>query len=306
MNLRDLHYVLAVADTLNFGKAAERVHVSQSTLSIQIKKMEELLGVTLFERNNKQVMVTPVGRDILAAARRIAQEEANIKTIAATHRDPWRGEVRLGAFPTLAPYILPMVLPALRKTLPHISWMFVEEKTDQLLEQLRRGAVDCALIAEPVEEEGLGHCSVFEEAFLLAVPSAHALAKAKTITLPQLRDERVLLLDEGHCLRAQSLALCERIGIGEAQHYRATSLETLRHMVAANAGLTFMPALAARATPGVRYVAFADKHVPERVIGLYWRKTSYRAQVFQRIAQLIAAAVARHQSPLVLPRIRTI
>ena len=291
MNLRDLEYLVAVADHLHFGKAALAVHVSQPTLSMQLKKLEESLGVQLFERSNKRVMLTAIGEEITARARRTLDEAAQLKQAAHAARDPLAGTVRIGIFPTLAPYLLPTLMPVLKAGFPRLSLQLVEEKTPELLSQLAAGRLDAAMLAMPVDEQHLRGIRLFEEPFLLAVSRGHALAARGSITLSDLQGESLLLLEDGHCLRDQALEVCHRAGIGESASFRATSLETLRHMVAAsNSALTLMPALATRADdPLMRYIPFRGV-APSRTIGLYARQTSARSSTFEAMATLIRKA----------------
>lgn len=287
MNLRDLEYLLAVAEHLHFGKAALAVHVSQPTLSMQLKKLEETLGVQLFERSNKQVMLTPMGVDMVARAQRILNEAAQMRLVAKSAADPLSGILRLGLFPTLAPYLLPTLMPALTTAFPKLAVQLVEEKTPTLLAQLASGALDCALLAMPVETEGLAAASLFQEPFLLAIAADHRLAARKIVTFDDLARESVLLLEDGHCLRDQALEVCNIAGIGEANNFRATSLETLRHMVSSSQAVTLMPQLATRANdPHMRYIPFKSP-APMRKIGLYWRKTSARTPLFAAMAAVM-------------------
>jgi LysR family hydrogen peroxide-inducible transcriptional activator len=288
MNLRDLEYLIAVAEHLHFGKAALAVHVSQPTLSMQLKKLEETLGVQLFERSNKQVMLTPMGVDMVARARRILDEAAQMRLVAKSAADPLSGVLRLGLFPTLAPYLLPSLMPALTTAFPKLAVQLVEEKTPALLAQLASGALDCALLAMPVAAEGLAVAPLFREPFLLAVAADHRLAARQIVTFADLARESVLLLEDGHCLRDQALEVCHMAGIGEAKNFRATSLETLRHMVGSSQAVTLMPKLATQPDdPHMRYIAF-EAPAPVREIGLYWRKTSARAPLFAAMAAVIA------------------
>ncbi len=287
MNLRDLHYLVAVAEHLHFGRAAEACHVSQPTLSMQLKKLEDELGVQLFERTNKQVMLTAIGRDITERARRTLAEAEQLRAVAASARDPQAGTLRMGLFPTLAPYLLPSLMPRLHAEFPRLNVLLVEEKTDELIRRLEAGTLDCALLAMPVPTDTLRVVSLFTEPFTLAVAANHPLAKRKSVSLANLHDVNMLLLEEGHCLRAQALEVCQMIGIGEANHFRATSLETLRHMVATSDAVTLMPQLAVQPEDKlIRYIPFKSP-VPSRHIGLYWRATSARAPLFEAIGRLI-------------------
>lgn len=286
MNLRDLEYLTAVAEQLHFGRAAEACHVSQPTLSMQLKKLEDYLGVKLFERSNKHVMLTATGTAILEQARQALNAAHAIKQIARHASDPLSGTMHLGVFPTLGPYLLPHLLPLVRQGLPKIDLLLSEEKTGTLLNQLRDGKLDCALLALPLAESGLVHTALFDEPFLLAVPKHHPLAKRSHIHAEDILSEPVLLLEEGHCLREQALAFCQRIGIGEANNFRATSLETLRHMVAAGNAITLMPKLATRVKdPWIRYIPFAAPE-PSRRIGLVWRASAARQSLFVAFTHL--------------------
>lgn len=288
MNLRELQYVIAVADSLHFGRAAEACHVSQPTLSMQLKKLEEELGVQLFERTNKQVMLTPIGRDIAARARRTLAEVEQMKAVASAARDPQAGTLSMGLFPTLAPYILPSLMPKLHAEFARLNVLLVEEKTPELVRRLEAGELDCALLAMPVASDTLRHISLFSEPFMLAVAADHPLASRSAVSLSQLRDTKMLLLEDGHCLRDQALEVCQMIGLGEANNFRATSLETLRHMVAASDAVTLMPKLAVQPDDKlVRYIPFKAP-APSRRIGLYWRATSARAPLFEAMAQMMA------------------
>jgi LysR family hydrogen peroxide-inducible transcriptional activator len=284
MNLRDFQYLVAVSDHLHFGKAAEACHVSQPTLSMQLKKLEDEIGGQLFERTNKKIMPTALGLDIAQRARRILQEVDHIRSSANSASDPLKGDLRLGVFPTLAPYLLPRLVPKIKKHFPALNLLLTEDKTADLLLQLEKGRLDCALMAMPVDNDNLDSLPLFREDFFLAVPANHDLAKKKSVEASSLENLSLLLLDEGHCLRDQALQVCRSIGAGEAQNFRATSLETLRHMVASSNAITLMPELATTNDPLVRYIPFKAP-APSRTIGLYWRKTSSRQKLFKLLGQ---------------------
>ncbi len=287
MNLRDLQYLTTVAEHLHFGHAAEICHVSQPTLSMQLKKLEEYLGVQLFERTNKHVMLTPIGKSIVERAARVLEEAAAIRQLARGAKDPLSGDVRLGVFPTLAPYLLPSLVPKVKEHLPDVNLLLTEEKTPAIIQLLHEGKLDCALLALPVEGDGLATAPLFTEPFLLAVPKSHKLAKRKSVKPSDLAPYALLLLEEGHCLREQALEVCSMIGIGEANNFRATSLETLRHMVAGGSAITLMPKLAIQeADAMVRYIPF-ESPAPSRTIGLVWRHTSARAPLFAALVKLL-------------------
>jgi len=288
MNLRDLKYLVAVADNKHFGKAAKISHVSQPALSMQVQKLESELGVQLLERTNKTVMVTEIGKDIVERARKIIQETEEIKAIAKTHQDPFAGRIRLGAFPTLAPYFFPTIVPKISKALPKLKLFLVEEKTEQLLDQLKNGTLDAAIIALPVHGEQLQTLPLFEDEFLLAVHAKHHLAERKHVDQSDLEGEPLLLLEEGHCLRNHALVVCSLMQTGEVQDFRATSLETLRQMVASSIGITLIPKIAVQKHKDISYIPFTAP-APSRTIVLVWRKTSARGACFEKIGQLIHA-----------------
>lgn len=288
MNLRDLHYLIAVADHLHFGRAAAACHVSQPTLSMQLKKLEDTLGVQLFERTNKEVRLTEPGCEVVARARRVLDEVAQMKQAALAARDPESGTLRLGIFPTLAPYLLPQLMPKLVVRFPKLTLQLIEEKTPVLIERLKAGALDAALLAMPVESTHLESRELFREPFLLASAGDHPIAKRKYATLEDLPDLHMLLLEDGHCLRDQALEVCHLAGTAEAGSFRATSLETLRHMVAASDAVTLMPRLAAQGG-GLAYLPFRGVS-PHRTIGLYWRRSSARIALFEAIADVVSNA----------------
>ena len=293
MNLRDLQYLVAVADHLHFGKAALATHVSQPTLSMQLKKLEGSLGVQLFERTNKRVMLTPIGHEIVARARRTLNEAEQITRIAATAKDPKAGTLKLGIFPTLAPYLLAGLMPRLRRAFPRLTILLVEERTDELIRQLEAGIIDLAILAMPVDNERFASQRLFEEPFLLAVANNHPLADRKQVGVSDMQGQSVLLLEDGHCLRDQALEVCHLAGVGESAFFRATSLETLRHMVAASQSVTLMPKLATDPRDGaMRYIPFKHPQ-PSRTIGLYWRTTSARTPLFHAIGKLVEGAYCK-------------
>lgn len=286
MNIRDLQYLTAVAKYRHFGKAAKACFVSQPALSMQLKKLEDELGVQLFERTHKSVMITDVGRDIAERSGKILREVEEIKDVVRSYQQPFAGKFTLGAFPTLAPYFLPKAVMRITAQLPQLKLLLVEEKTDILLEKLSNGGMDAALLALPVDNDSLEYSVLLEDEFLLAMPASHRLAGRKSVTRDDLKNESLLLLEEGHCLRQQALDVCSLIGMSERQEFRATSLETLRQMVAANVGITLIPRLAQRHDDGLIYIPF-KQNAPSRTIALVWRKTSARKECMNRVAAII-------------------
>ena len=299
ISLRQLEYAVAVAETLGFHKAAARCHVSQPALSAQIKELEDALGVTLFERNRRGVMITRAGDEIVERARRILRDVAELGRVAEQARDPFAGTLRIGVIPTIAPYLLPEVTPAIARRWPKLRLVFREEKTEAVVRDLEGGSLDAGLVALEAELTSrrsggasldLAREVVMKDPFVVALPRGHALAKKKTVELGDLDACDVLLLDEGHCFRAQALALCERAGARENE-FRATSLATLAQMVTSGSGVTLLPALAVpvenrRGQLEVR--PFRGPHAPSRTIALVWRKSSPLAVVFHAIGKQIS------------------
>src|SRR5579863_1115562 len=279
IKLKDLRYLVSVADCRHFGRAAERCFVSQPTLSAQLKKLEDGLGVQLIERAPNNVCLTEAGAAIVARARRILEASDELMTLARSQRDPLGGRLRVALLPTIGPYLLPRVAPALRRALPRLELRLYEYHTAPLLEKLQAGALDVGILALPVEALGCESRELYEEPFTVALPERHALATHKSLRVADLRGETLLLLEDGHCLRDQALEICSRAGTKDPQDFRATSLETLRHMVATGAGVTLLPQLASRGAWGnARGVAVSPfaKPAPSRHVGALWRRSTAR------------------------------
>ena len=295
MNIRDLKYLIAVADHRHFGRAAAASFVSQPTLSTQIRKLEDELGVALIERAPRKVMLTPIGVEIVERARRVVAEVEQMKEAARRSQKPEAGVVRLGIFPTLGPYLLPHVIPAIRERFPDLQLLLVEEKSDELLARLRDGRLDAAILALPVHDDQLHHEYLFEEPFLLAVPERHPLARRDALRIDDLAHEDLLLLEDGHCLRRQTLDVCQLAGAHEKTEFRATSLETLRQMVAANVGITLLPTLAVQPPvahpPSIRLLPFRDAR-PSREIAMFWRRSSAMGEFLTSLAAMFRALPA--------------
>ena len=292
--LRQLQYVVAVADELSFRRAAARCHVSQPTLSMQIAQVEGGLGVRLFERTHKQVLVTKVGRDLVARAQRLLLEADDIARAAQRATDPFTGTIRIGIIPTISPYLLPSATPALRRKLPGLRIAWLEDKTDSLLARLAAGECEGAVLALEADVGEVAREIVATDPFVLVTRPEHRLAKRKgAVTEAELRDEELLLLDEGHCFRDQVLEAC---GTAQAQEgeFRATSLSTLVQMVAGGAGITLIPAIAVaaearRAGLHVRPLAARAAH---RTLAVIWRKGSALEPALREIAEVLRAACA--------------
>lgn len=284
MNLRDLKYLTAVAKEQHFARAAEKSFVSQPTLSMQIKKLEDELGVQIFERSQKNFLVTKVGKEIIKKAEIILREAEEIKNIAKNSKDPFSGELRIGAFPTLASYFFPKVVSKISKKFPQLKLLLVEEKTEELLRKLKNGEIDAAFIAMPQSDEALEVQKIFSEEFLLAVPKNHALAKKKNVERKDLKGKELMLLEDGHCLREQALEACSMLGAFEQQDFRASSLETLRQMIINGSGITLMPKIAVKKEDKISYIKIIN--APERTIGLYWRKSAAQNILMKEIAKI--------------------
>jgi LysR family hydrogen peroxide-inducible transcriptional activator len=291
MNLRALQYLVTLADVRHFSKAAERCHVSQPTLSTQIRKLEDELDVLLVERSPRQVMLTEVGEEVVQRARALLGEADAIKSIARRSRDPHSGTLRIGIFPTLAPYFLPHVVPALRSAYPRLTLRLFEEKTEDVLHMLAQGRLDAGLLALPIDNDSLATRVLFEEPFVLAVPEGHPLSKEATIDVETLADQELMLLEDGHCLRDQALEVCALAGAHEQLDFHATSMETLRQMVAAGTGITLMPILAVK--PPVAHtenlvIRPFEQPGPKRTIALVWRKSSALSGFIDELAGVLA------------------
>ena len=290
LKLKDLRYLVAVADTRHFGRAAAKCFVSQPTLSAQLRKLEEYLGVQLIERRPRRVTLTEVGEDIAQRARSMLESGDAIVTLALTRRDPLAGQLKLALLPTIGPYLLPQVALKIRKALPKLELMLYEYQTGPMLERLHHGEIDVGILALPVHEDGLVMRELYSEPFVAAVPTGHRLAGRARVRAEDLQGETLLLLEDGHCLRDQALAVCSRAGVHEKQDFRATSIETLRQMVATGVGVTLLPQLASTggygATNGVAVIPFA-KPVPSRTVGAIWRKSSARSAAIEAVCDQI-------------------
>lgn len=297
MNLRDLKYLVTLVDYGHFGKAAEACFVSQPALSMQIKKLEESLGVPLIERTNKTFLLTETGKKIVAHARTILLDVDAMYETAKQAKDPFSGELRLGVIPTLAPYLLPSIIPGIHKTFPKLTLYLIEQQTQVLLQAMEHGKIDAALLALPIAGAEIKSKALFEEEFMLALPRQHPLAKHKIAKLAYLADESLLLLEDGHCLRDQALAICHRSHAKEAKSFQATSLETLRYMVASNVGMTLMPKLSCRHDNGIIYLPFANPK-PGRKIGLVWRTSSTKKILLDQLILSISKLLTKRSTEI--------
>ena len=290
MNLRELEYLIAIEEERHFNKAAERCFVSQPTLSGQLKKLEDELGVMLVERTKRRVKMTDVGQAVTDQARRVIAESKILKDIAKSFHDPMTGELHVGLIPTVAPYLLPVIMPTLKKQCPNLKLWLHEHQTTVLLDKLRNAELDILILALPVETQEFTETDLFNEPFWLALPCDEELAKKSKMNLLDLNKQSMLLLEEGHCLRGQALDVCFSVGATEHTGFQATSLETLRHMVAEGMGMTLMPRLSVPNRTSkddtICYIPFNEPQ-PTRRIGVLYRKGSYRETAFKSIADII-------------------
>ena len=294
MNIRDLKYLAALSEHKHFGKAALSCFVSQPALSMQIKKLEETLDVQLIERHHKSVVLTDIGALLAERARALVIQAEEIKKIVQLSKDPASGELKIGVIPTIAPYLLPYIIPKLSKSFPKVEFYLIEEQTSLLIEKLNQGKIDAAFLALPLDEKKYAVTKLYEEEFLLAVHKTHELAKLKKIKLEHLKNRNFFLLEEGHCMRDSTLEICHRADVSENSHFRATSLETLRYMVIANAGITLMPKLACKKHAQLCYIPF-ETLKSSRHIALASRLTTPRKNLLTEISLQIKS-ILKHYS----------
>lgn len=294
MNFRDLEYLIALEELKHFRKAADKCFVSQPTLSGQIRKLEDELNVQLMERSSRKVIFTPAGLDIVAKAKTILLEAKSLREIAKSHNEPMHGTLHIGLIPTVAPYLLPIIVPAIKEAFPDLELYLHENQTHVLLKQLEEGELDCLMLALLPGMEQFKQLDLYNEPLELALSDKHAWSDNQEIELHELSGEHVLMLADGHCLRDQAMGFCFTAGAIEDNSFKATSLETLRHMISAENGLTLLPQLAIplnRHQSGVRYIPFKTP-VPTRTITLLSRNNSARQVCFDKLAKLINKAVS--------------
>jgi len=307
MTLTELRYVVAVARERHFGRAAEACFVSQPTLSVGIKKLEEELGISIFERNSNEISMTPVGELIVNQAARILEEASGIRAIAEQSGDPLAHPLRLGAIYTAGPYLLPQILPIMRKNAPNMQLIIQESYTGDLREQLKRGKLDVIIISLPFSEPGVYTQPLYDEPFQLAMPADHAWSKQAHIAPEKLGEETVLLLGAGHCFRDQVLKICPQLSqtaSGMQQTLEGSSLETIRYMVTSGVGMTVLPSTACVPTREenrmLAFRPFTDP-APMRRMALAWRKSFPRPEAIEIVRQAILSANLSGIVPLDLP-----
>ena len=293
-NLRMLRYLVALDEHRHFGRAAEACFVTQPTLSTQVKKLEEQLGVTLVERHSRGITLTQTGTAIAERARELLREAESINELAQMHQDPQAGRLRIGLIPTIAPYLLPHAAPALADQFERLRCLYLELQTDPLMAAIRSGDVDMGVLALPLDLAGCDSRELFVEPFLLAVGADHELAGQRVVQQDVIADEHFLLLEDGHCLRDQALEVCNMAGGVNEDEFRATSQETLRQMVAGGAGVTLLPELAVRdqATDDDRLVTLRfEAPEPSRTVVGVWRASHPRGDLIRDVCGTIMDAV---------------
>jgi len=298
MTLTELKYIVAVARERHFGRAAEACFVSQPTLSVAIRKLEDELGVTIFERGGSEVGVTVIGQTLVSQAQKVLEESANLKELARHGNDPLAGVLRVGVIHTIGPYLLPKLVPWHISCTPQMPLVLQENFTVKLIELLRQGEIDCAILALPLPEAGLATRALYDEPFFVVIPASHPWANRKSISAENLKQQNMLLLGSGHCFRDQVLEVCPELSRfaaaseGIQRTFEGSSLETIRHMVAAGIGITVMPLTSVpeseRNNTLLRYIKF-DKPVPDRRVVLAWRKSYPRMVAIETLAQAVFA-----------------
>ena len=294
IKLRDLQYLDAIDRHKHFGKAADACFVSQPTLSAQIMKLEEQLGLTLVERHRRNVMLTPAGDLLVKQARKVLNAAREFEDAAKTLSDPLAGDFHIGLIPTLAPYLLPHIMPGLMQELPNVNFFLYEKQTKRLLENLDNGDLDLLVLPWLEEMSRFERYQLVEEPLLLALHPNHRLAERKSVTLSDLQDETILTLEDGHCLRDQAMGYCFAAGADEDTRFQATSLETLRYMVASGSGITLLPKLAVvnqPPSPMIRYIPFESPQ-PTREISVVIRPNFPRMDCVRRVVGSIRQSIA--------------
>ena len=295
LGFRDLQMVVAVAESGSFSRAAEACAITQPALSERIKRIESDLGVELFERSKRAMRVTPVGEQLVRKAQEILDDAADIHTIISSSREPLSDPLRVGIIATLGPYLMPLVLPRLRKEYPDLELVLQEGLTESLLESLKAGSLDIVIAAAPIHTTGLKQAHLFDEPFVLAIPVGHELAERSDIHAKDLRGDDMVLLEDGHCLSGQALDVCPARQRQNRNRLHAMTLETLRHMVATGAGYTLLPSLAVGRKPPltdlIRYKPLAGKRQYGRKIVIVWRQSYRRDADITLFADLICACL---------------
>ena len=297
MNLRDLEYLAAIGEYKHFRKAAEKCFVSQPTLSGQLKKLEDHIGAQLVERTTRNVFLTPIGEEIVKISRRILADAASIENMVSTYTDPMNGTLNVGLIPTIAPYLLPLIVQPINQAYPQLEIILQEVQTEVMLKKLSEGTLDAGILAVPLEMRGLEEIILYTEPFYVAANNQHPFAAKLSIKIEDLQDETLLLLEEGHCLRGQVMDVCSQAMTKERKDFQGTSLETIRHMVSTGIGITLIPQTAIDynnliQNASIKYIPFKNP-APARRVGLLFRKTSNRKVCFQKLAASIQSIIQK-------------
>ncbi|GLQ00736.1 LysR family transcriptional regulator [Methylophaga thalassica] len=295
--LRQLQYLTAVVEEKHFGHAADKCFVTQSTLSAGIQDLEQLLEVSLLERTNRKVLPTPIGEEIASRAQQILSLTEDLVDLALSEKNPLSGRIQIGIIPTISPFLLPKVLPTVRKQLPDLEIVLIEDQSERLLDQLETGSIDVAVLAFPYNTRGLTHREFAKEPFWIALPQNHPLADKDKLSADELPINELLLLAEGHCLREHALSACQLPASAQRKSVQATSLYTLIEMVASGLGITLIPDMAINSDmvihSDIRLVRLAaDKEQAMREIGLVWRPSFRRTATLEQLAKTFSDALA--------------
>lgn len=295
--LRQLQYLTSVIEEKHFGHAAEKCFVTQSTLSAGIQDLEQLLEVSLLERTNRKVLPTPIGEEIASRAQQILSLSEDLVDLAQSEKNPLSGRIQVGIIPTISPFLLPKVLPTVRKELPDLEIVLIEDQSERLLDQLESGSIDVAVMAFPFNIRGLTHRIFAREPFWVALPKQHRLAKRKSLKAAELPTNELLLLSEGHCMREHALSACQLPASAQRKSVQATSLYTLIEMVASGLGITLIPDMAIASDmvshSDICLVPLENKdNQAIREIGLVWRPSFRRTGTLEQLAQTISDALA--------------
>ncbi|WP_102783957.1 LysR substrate-binding domain-containing protein [Thalassospira sp. GB04J01] len=286
-SIKQLKYLVALAECGHFGRAAEACFITQPSLSAAINELESLLGAQLVERNKRQVLITPLGEDVVSRARSILHEVDELTTMAQAATEPLSGPIHIGVIPTIGPYLLPDVMSQLKSGFPKLQPFLREDQTSKLVSLLAAGKLDLALIALPIEENWLEEFDLFEDRFVFACSPDNPLTKKRHIEIADIKDEKLLLLEDGHCLRDQALEVCQKAGWSKSADFQANSLSTLVQMVAAGVGSTLLPEMSleveARRPDSLKIIPF-ENPVPIRRIGMVWRRSSARKREYRQLA----------------------
>lgn len=293
-SIKQLKYLVALAETGHFGRAAEACFITQPSLSAAISELENLLGAQLVERNKRQVLITALGQEVVSRARHILREVDELAVVAHAANQPLEGPINVGVIPTIGPYLLPDVMSRLRTGFPKMQPFLREDQTARLVDLLLAGKLDLALIALPIEEAGLEEMDLFEDRFVFACSPDNPLTAKKKINIDDIKDEKLLLLEDGHCLRDQALEICQRAGWSKSADFQANSLSTLVQMVAAGIGSTLLPEMAleveARRRDSIAILPF-ENPVPVRRIGLVWRRSSARKAEYRKLGAYLRGSL---------------